>query len=85
MLAGGEKEIRGNMMKTKDVIVHIPHRRPLGLLFHIVQFEMQLQATVPIEQQMGILSFNGEAAASSAVFRIYPEVPFQNKRHHCAK
>ena len=30
---------------------------------------------------MGILSFNGEAAASSAVFRVYPEVPFQNKSH----
>ena len=27
-------------------------------------------------------SFNGEAAASSALFRIYPEVPFQNKRNH---
>ena len=39
------------MMKAKDVIVSYSsppaHSR---LLFHIVQFEMQLQGTVPIER-----------------------------------
>ena len=50
ILAGGEREIRGNTKgKQKDTIVHIPNHRPLGLLFYIAQFEMQLQGTMPIE------------------------------------
>lgn len=35
--------------ENKDAIVHIPRSRPLGLLFHIEQFQMQLQGTTPIE------------------------------------
>lgn len=40
------------MTKTKDAIlgVDIQHH-PLGLLFHIAQFEMQLQGTMPIEHE----------------------------------
>lgn len=37
-------------MKTKRCnCSYSPRHRPLGLLFHIAQFEMQLQGTEPIQ------------------------------------
>lgn len=50
----------------------IPHHRPLGLLFHIAQFEMQLQGTMPIEcqhitKQHGGTAFTKEITHYAAV------------------
>lgn len=60
------------MENTKDAIVHIPHNRPLGLLFHIAQFEMQLRGTMPFEcehitKQHGGTAFTEEITHYAAV------------------
>lgn len=69
------------MMKTKDAVVHIPHHRPLGLLFHIAQFEMQLQGTMSIQcehitKQHGGTVFTEEithyaAASHKKIIQLY--------------
>lgn len=58
--------------ENKDVIVHSPRHRPLGWLFHIEQFEMQLQGTMPIEcehitKQHGGTTFTEEIRHYAAV------------------
>lgn len=58
--------------ENKDAIVPFPHHRPLGLLFHIEQFEMQLQGTTSIEckritKQHGGTVFTAEITHYAAV------------------
>lgn len=56
----------------KHATVHISNHRPLGLLFHIAQFEMQLQGIMPIEcehitKQHGGTAFTEEITHYAAV------------------